>query len=184
MSVPCEYSSTCFPTIPVKRGKRARRGEAEKKGGVIHTDTDTLMMLSGSRRGFEHTPGCVCGRVRAHGRTHRRIRQALHHCQVANLEGEAASCRCNKSQKALLCLSVPESFILTAARTNNVRLNGVLFILRRIKEDKQTVMFSSVSLRHIFFSFLHIYMGVMRCKIKLQIAAVRIKRDYPACFII
>lgn len=67
MSVPCEYSSTCFPTIPVERdrqkasGGEGERGKIEKKGDVIHTDTDTLMMLSDSLLVFEHTPSCVCG---------------------------------------------------------------------------------------------------------------------------
>lgn len=165
---PCEYSSTCSaptpPRFPVRRDRRkgsggaGERGKIEKKADVIHTDTDTLMMLSDSRRVFEHTPSCVCGaRQRAHtcGLTHHRIRQALHHCQVANLEGEAASCSCNKSQKALLCLSVSESFILTAGRTNNIRLNSVLFISLRIKEDKQTGYVLLPSLRHMVqvFSF-------------------------------
>lgn len=50
----------------------------------------------------------LCLRLHTRGLTHRGIRQALHHCQVANLEGEAGSSSCNKSQKALLCLSVSQ----------------------------------------------------------------------------
>lgn len=67
MSVPCEYSSTCFPMSAVKRdrqresGGEGKRGKSEKKGDVIHTDRDTLMMLSDCLRVFEHTPSCVCG---------------------------------------------------------------------------------------------------------------------------
>lgn len=80
MSVPCEYSSTCFPphTIPVKRdrqrdswgGGEGERGKSGKKGDVIHTDRDTLMMLSDSLLVFQHTPSCVCGHASASACTH------------------------------------------------------------------------------------------------------------------
>lgn len=76
MSVPCEYSCTCFPAIPVKGDRQegkwgggAKRGKIEKKEDVIHTDADTLTMLSDSRPVFERTPkavfaGCASARAR------------------------------------------------------------------------------------------------------------------------
>lgn len=100
------------------------------------------------------------------------------------MEGEAASCSRSKSQKAFLCLSVSESFILTAARTNNIRLNSVLFISPRMKEDKQTVMFSSVSLHHMGLFFFFFFIGaIYRFEISLEIP-MKIKWDYLAGFVI
>lgn len=153
-----------FPSRETDRKKawgEGERGKREKKGDIIHTDRDTLMMLSDSLRTlWTHSQLCLRVRLCVHmcGLTHYCIRQALHHCQVANLEGEAASCSCNKSQKALLCLSVEEPFILTAERTNNIRLNSVLFISPGIKEDKQTgyVLLHLCVTWSIFFFLPHI----------------------------
>lgn len=66
MSVLSEQFSTCFPTIPVERdrqkgsGGEGEQGKRETKGDVIHTERDTLMMLSDSLQAFERTFGCVC----------------------------------------------------------------------------------------------------------------------------
>lgn len=49
----------CSLLLPFHLFLHVRR-DRQKKEDVTHTDTDTLMMLSDRRGGFEHTPGCVC----------------------------------------------------------------------------------------------------------------------------
>lgn len=106
--------STCFPTTPVRRDRRresgveGERGKRQEKRRNTHRRRHTNDVVRQPCSLWTHSQLCLRVRLCVHtcGLTHHCIRQALHHCQVANLEGEAASCSCNKSQKALLCLSV------------------------------------------------------------------------------
>lgn len=124
-------------TLPPVSPRQERQTEERRRNTHRHRHTNDVVRQTWGL----WTHSRLCLQVHTRRLTHRGIRQALHHCQVTNLEGEAASCSCNKSQKALLCLSVCESFILMPARINSIRLYVVHFAFLRRKKDKWLLHF-------------------------------------------